>query len=368
MSAQLLPAPSPQLRLLLDATERFIAREHPLPAVRETAGTPGADYYRRAADLGWFGMLGADAGDAHEALLGVAAIAAERGFGLQPGPFVGCNVVVDALTRYADPDQPHVAGVVAGDAMATWIPAGMVPFGGAGSGVHVSPDGAEGLLLTGNVGYVLDAGACDVLLVSALNQAGELVHVLVDASAPGVTVRELSGLDLTRQACAVGFDAVRADQRAVIGAARSGEMTSRMTHVAAVLTAAECVGAMAADLKLAVEHAKTRVAFGRPIGSFQAVKHQLADASLALEMSKGLVCAAAEALDNGDPRAGEIAHSCKAFVSEQAMTLTHTCFQVLGGIGYTWEHNHHLYMRRIGADAQTFGSSDWHLQQLADLV
>ena len=122
---------------------------------------------------------------------------------------VGCNVVVDALTRYADPDQPHVAGVVAGDAMATWIPAGMVPFGGAGSGVHVSPDGAEGLLLTGDVGYVLDAGACDVLLVSALNQAGELVHVLVDASAPGVTVRELSGLDLTRQACAVGFDAVR---------------------------------------------------------------------------------------------------------------------------------------------------------------
>lgn len=142
--------------------------------------------------------------------------------------------------------------------------------------------------------------------------------------------------------------------------------------IAAVLVAAESVGAMHADFTLALEHARTRIAFGRPIGSFQAVKHQLADLSLSLEMTKGLVARAAEAVgagtSDGEPGGAELAHAAKAFVAERGVDLAHGCFQVLGSIGYTWEHDHHLFMRRLAADAEAFGSADWHRARLGERI
>ena len=149
-----------------------------------------------------------------------------------------------------------------------------------------------------------------------------------------------------------------------------------------MLSAAESVGAMHANFQLALEYSKIRVAFGRPIGSFQALKHLLASTSLLLEMSKGLVAGAAEALGSQEAQGSQealgsqdalrgnaadglaMASIARAFVSEHAVELTHNCFQVFGGIGYTWEHDQHLYMRRLAAEAYLFGSPSWHRQRL----
>ncbi|WP_255354781.1 acyl-CoA dehydrogenase family protein, partial [Frankia sp. R43] len=123
----------------------------------------------------------------------------------------------------------------------------------------------------------------------------------------------------------------------------------------------------------AMTDCKDRVAFGRPIGSFQAIKHQLADSSLALEMSHAVVTAAARAIatqDRGPVEAARAAHAAslaKAFVSDAAIELAHNCWQHFGGISYTWEHDFHLYLRRLTADAALYGTPTWHRERVCQL-
>jgi alkylation response protein AidB-like acyl-CoA dehydrogenase len=133
------------------------------------------------------------------------------------------------------------------------------------------------------------------------------------------------------------------------------------------LTAAESIGAMDHDLALAVQYAKDRTAFGRPIGSFQAIKHLLADTSLMLEMSKGIAVAAARAVGTRQDDAAGVSSMAKAFVGDCGIDLAQNCFQVFGGIGYTWEHDQHLYLRRLTADAALYGDPAWHRERLCQV-
>jgi alkylation response protein AidB-like acyl-CoA dehydrogenase len=163
----------------------------------------------------------------------------------------------------------------------------------------------------------------------------------------------------------VTFDDVELQADSLVGgfggAAHAIEM---QLQIACVLTVAESVGAMDRDFAMAVQYAKDRIAFGRPIGSFQAVKHMLADTSLLLEMSKAMALAAALSVGTGSSDAGEVASMAKAFVGESAVTLAQNCFQTFGGIGYTWEHDQHLYLRRLTTDATLYGDATWHRERL----
>jgi alkylation response protein AidB-like acyl-CoA dehydrogenase len=189
----------------------------------------------------------------------------------------------------------------------------------------------------------------------------------VRTDAPGIERRPLEGIDVTRRWCAVELTDVVVTTDDVIGTT-DVTRSARQGELAAVLVAAESVGAMHADFELALQYAKDRVAFGRPIGSFQAIKHLLADTSLWLEMAKGLVHGAATSLGEGSPDGAELAHAAKAFVAERGVELAQNCFQVFGGIGYTWEHDQHFWFRRLAADAECFGSAPFHRGQLLDLV
>jgi alkylation response protein AidB-like acyl-CoA dehydrogenase len=157
---------------------------------------------------------------------------------------------------------------------------------------------------------------------------------------------------------------------AVVGApGEADELLTRQLAVACTLIAAEMVGAMDHDFQMTVQYAKDRIAFGRPIGSFQGVKHQLADTSLALEMSKSIALAAARTVGtDGDDHGPQAASMAKAFVGDAGLELVQTCFQVFGGIGYTWEHDQHLYLRRITTDAGLFGDASWHRELLCQLA
>jgi alkylation response protein AidB-like acyl-CoA dehydrogenase len=222
-----------------------------------------------------------------------------------------------------------------------------------------------GLELNGTKNAVLDVEASSWLLVSGTGPDGP-AQALVAADTPGVTVTELEALDLTRRFADVRFDGVQVPAANVITA--DADLATAQLAIVCALLVAETVGAMDHDFTMTVQYAKDRIAFGRPIGSFQGVKHQLADTSMALEMSKAVALAAARSVGADDGYGSESASMAKAFVGESGIDLAQTCFQVFGGIGYTWEHDQHLYLRRITTDAGLFGDPAWHREHLCQLA
>ncbi len=360
--------------LLRETTARFIETKCPLPRVRELIDDPiGHDrtVVHDAGDLGWFALFvpeefggGSVSG---VPLMDAVIVAEERGRVLQPGPFVATNVVAAALAPDGDAKQQaeYLSSLASGETTATWVIGGRGGAPEAGSVVATARDG--GYTLDGVGGLVPDSGALDLLLVSARD--GERVtQFLVPAAAPGVAVEQLTGLDLTRRFAEIRFDAVAVDDSAVVGAPGAGVVAvGRQLDVALALVTAESVGAMASLLELTVQYAKDRIAFGRPIGSFQAIKHLLADSSLAVELSKTAAVAAARAVAEERATASEIASIAKAFVGDAGVEVGQACFQVHAGIGFTWEHDLHLYLRRLTADRAWFGDPEWHRERICTL-
>ena len=363
-------------RMLLEFTERFIDDVHPLVRVRDEAFADRAycvDYVRRSADLGWYSMLvpeelgGGSVTD--NGLVDAALVAAKRGAGLQPGPFVGTNVVAYAIARAGTDDQRDgvLPALVAGEASAAWaVGAPHIP-GSSGGEIRATSAGG-GVELYGRSTLVQDAGTASWLLVTAGGD-NAIVQALLPADTPGLSIVEVDSLDISRRFAEVKFDDVRVPATSFVGSpGSSNDLVTLQVAVASVLTAAETVGAMDRNFSVALQYAKDRIAFGRPIGSFQAIKHLLADTSLALEMSKAITLSAAEFLGSGDSYGPRAAAMAKAFVSDNGMQLAQNCFQVFGGIGFTWEHDQHLYLRRIATDASLFGGADWQRERLCRLA
>jgi alkylation response protein AidB-like acyl-CoA dehydrogenase len=351
-------AATPDQRVLLDASVRFIDQQCPLETVR--AGTyREVEYRKQAAELGWFSLLvPEEAGGGSlsgNGLVDAALVAFERGRRLQPGAFVGTNVVALALAHAKVAPSAVLPALISGAESAAWVVGAAAGNDVPGHGLRVV-DGR----LSGSVTFVPDAATAAWLLVST----DDGPQFLVPADRAGVTVVGLESLDITRR-----FAEVRLDDVAVTDADRvqPDVLVDGQVAVAAVLTAAESVGAMDHDLGLAVQYAKDRIAFGRPIGSFQAVKHLLADTSLDLEMAKAITLAAARTLGSGDMHGPQAVSMAKAFVGDVGITLAQSCFQVFGGIGYTWEHDQHLYLRRLTTDAALYGSPAWHRERLIQM-
>jgi len=360
-------------QLLRKTTIRFIEDRVPIAEVRRLADDgagPGPDLRAAAAELGWFGLFVPEAfggGTVSGSPVRDAVIVAEeRGRFVQPDRFVPTSVVADALAREGSPaqQQAELEPLTSGQRMVAWVVGG--GDGAPDPVVQLSAD-AEGLRLQGVAGVVADAVDADVLLVSAADGGGT-TQVLVDATAPGVAVVPQHGLDLSRRFAEVRFDEVRIAPDAVLGP-RGGAAAAlrRQVDLAATLTAAESVGAMHRLLEMTVDYAKQRIAFGRPIGSFQALKHLLADASLACEISTAGVDAAAEALADERPTASEIVSIAASYAGDAGVEVAQTCLQVHGGIGFTWEHDLHLYLRRLQTDRVLYGDPAWHRERICRL-
>jgi alkylation response protein AidB-like acyl-CoA dehydrogenase len=365
-------------RALLDVSARFMEDACPLTLVRDPDRRDeafAASYRRQAAELGWYSMLVPEALGggciSGNGVLDAALIAYKRGGLLQPGAFVGTNVVAYAIAAAGSDDlrQQVLPALVSGEAPASWAVAGPI-VGELDGGVTAEPTADGGLVLSGVKTAVADVEPSSWLLVTARSSEGT-IQALVAAGAAGVAVDPLESLDLSRRFAEVRFDGVAVPAGAVLGSPGAvGELLDRQLAVAGTLTAAESVGAMDHEFEMTVQYAKDRIAFGRPIGSFQAIKHLLADTSLAVEMSKAVVLAAARSLGSEDGYGPQAASIAKALVGEASVELAQNCFQVFGGIGYTWEHDQHLYLRRLTTDAGLYGDAAWqreHLCQLAGL-
>jgi alkylation response protein AidB-like acyl-CoA dehydrogenase len=370
------PDLSEDQRLLHDATQDFIKANLPLDGVRrliDTAGELHSSYRPKAAELGWFAFLAPEelggGGVSGDGLLDAVILAELRGRYLQPGSFVDTNVTVAALAAAGSAEQREkvLPALVSGESAAAWAMADPAGDWSGSGGLDCRPAGT-GYRLTGSKGFVIDAHAADWLLVTAAAPEGP-VQFLLPASAPGVTVRVMSGLDLTRTWCQVRFEDVLASPSDVLGRpGAAGPAISAQLEVASVLAVAETAGAMQYLFDLSVQYSKDRIAFGRPIGSFQALKHQLADTSLAVELSHACAAGAARAVQSGGDGAGEAASMAKALIGDAAVEVAHKSWQIFGGISYTWEHDFHLYLRRLTADAALYGSPAWHRERLCQLA
>jgi alkylation response protein AidB-like acyl-CoA dehydrogenase len=360
--------------LFRETTARFVDARCPLPRVRELADTAVAHdpaLLGEAGELGWFALFvpeehggGTVSGSpVRDAVI----VAEERGRFVQPGPFVATNVVAFALAREgsADEQASRLPDLASGARTASWAFTARngVPEVGA---VRATRSG-DGYTLDGVAGLVPEGPSADFFLVSAADAGGEggVTQFVVDADAPGVTVTGLEGLDLTRRFAAVRFDRVSVPATAVLGTpgAAQGSVDAQL-DVAVALTLAESIGAMRQLAEITVDYAKARIAFGRPIGSFQALKHILADISFWAEVSAAGATAAADAVADARPTASEIASIAKAYTGDAGAQLAQQCLQVHGGIGFTWEHDLHFYLRRLAADRVLYGDPDWHRERI----
>jgi alkylation response protein AidB-like acyl-CoA dehydrogenase len=225
-------------------------------------------------------------------------------------------------------------------------------------------DGSGAVKLRGTIRAVADALPADVLLVPADGVPNALY--LVEASAPGVHRTPLVSLDMTRQLCDVTLDDAPARQVAV-GAAAEAAVAAGLAAGAAIL-AAEQLGLAQRCLDLTVTYVKERRQFARQIGSFQAVKHRLADLWTTITLARAASRYAAACLADGDEDAPVAIALAKSACCEAAVTAAQECVQLHGGIGFTWEHPAHLYLKRAKAASVTFGTPGAHRADLAGLV
>ncbi|MGV0793189.1 acyl-CoA dehydrogenase family protein [Mycolicibacterium sp. XJ1819] len=223
----------------------------------------------------------------------------------------------------------------------------------------------DGWVLDGHKNFVLDGAVADLILVVA--RAGEHIGIFaVDAPAAGLTRAALETMDQTRKQARLEFADCPAT---LVGALEAGPAAvDAMLDRTLVAVAAESLGGTARVLEMAVDYAKVREQFGRPIGSFQAIKHKCASMLVDLESSRSAVYYAlwAASVDSGE--VSEVASLAKAFCTDVYLSACGENIQIHGGIGFTWEHPAHLYLKRAKNSQLFLGSSDFHRQRLADLI
>lgn len=363
-----------------DTTARFIREQAPvgeLRRLRDDAAGFTAQYWRRGAELGWTSLLvseerggGSISGDG---LVDLTLIAHEFGRSAAPGPLVPTNIVAatlsDAVAESAGADHTALlSGLLAGTAIATWCLGEPRPhdrLGEIATDIRVDSSGA---VLSGVKRPVESAGQAGHLLVTGRTGAG-LTQVLVPTDADGITIEPMQTVDLTRRFSEVTFHDVRLPLDAVIGTVSGAEaQVERQLHLAIVIANAESVGAMQAALDMTIEWAFDRYSFGRPLASYQELKHRFADMKTWLEASHAISDAAATSVGAGSSDAAELVSAAKAFIGHYGAELIQDCVQIHGGIGVTFEHDLHLLLRRHTIDRTLYGTPADHRQRIADIV
>ncbi len=364
--------------LFRETTRKFLESTCPVPTVRdwaekEPAGYP-ADWWRRGAELGWTSLLVAeeDGGGSvsDHGLLDLVLVAEEMGRLVSPGPLLPVNVVAAALTRSGSAEQRAAVlpALLAGEAVATWC---LAEPGGAWSGEGLALAAAEtagGFVLDGVKGPVEAAAEADHLLVTA-RTGGGLTQFLVPAATPGVGVTALHAMDLVRRYGMVRFDSVEVPASAVVG--EVGRAAADVEHQLQVALAVQCatmVGATDRMFEETLAYSFDRYSFGRPLASYQALKHRFADMKLWLEACHATAAGAARAVATGADWAAELVSVAKSYVGDRGPAILQDCVQLHGGIGVTWDHDLHLYLRRVVQDRSLYGTPEEHRERIAAIA
>lgn len=360
---------SPEKTLFTSTTQAFLEKEAPLRRIRElhAAGVSfDPAWWRRAAELGWTALLvpeGLGGGSVTDSgFADLATVAEQLGKTVAPGPLYPVSVVLAALVECAD-RQPHTATIEAlmsGETAASWAVSepgqGWAPLNPS---VTATPT-ESGYRIDGTKDRV-EAGAQSAVLLVVARCGDGLRQFLVPTDAPGVTIVPQQSVDLVKQYARVRFDGAVVQESAAVGtAAETPALIDRQGQIAQTLQCAEVVGVLQTVFDLTVQWALDRHTFGRPLASYQALKHKFADMKLWLEACRATTAAAVADVAARAPGAAVSASVAKSYVGEMAGQIIQACVQMHGGIGVTWEHDLHLYLRRVTLYRSMFGTPEEH--------
>jgi alkylation response protein AidB-like acyl-CoA dehydrogenase len=362
-----------------EANRGFIARAYPIEQARarlEQTIPFDRSRWRHACEMGWIsGLVSPERGGLGAGPELFADLCEELARGLVGDPVAGC-----ALSASVIADDPSLGSesildeLIDGSACCAWcIAEDDRPWNAGGVSLELQ-SGPDGFVLSGSKSYVLDADVADHLLVSARSD-GSLCNVVIPSDAAGVRITRARGLDLTRSICRVDFDHVQVARPAGWDRSASSAAVSRGLALGTLLACADAIGAAERLMELTVTYTMQREVFGRVLASYQVVKHKCADMLCGIEGSRVASSEAARELADasGDDARSLVAaarsvHVLKSFAGERCSWIAGEALQLHGGIGFTWEHDLHLYLRRIKADQALFGTVAWHRDALGRMV
>ncbi|MGV0905458.1 acyl-CoA dehydrogenase family protein [Mycobacterium novum] len=367
---------STESELFVATARAFLDKTAAISAQRELH-SQGRSYdpawWKRAAELGWAGLLvpeefgggSVSASGLHD----LAAIAEASGRTVGPGPLYPVSTVLAGLidADNADAHAESIGALVAGEQVATWAAdepgRAFRPHAPSATATATTKAAGTGYRLNGVKDRVEAGAQADLILVGARTDDGALRQFLIRSDAPGVTVRPQTCIDLVKQYARIEFNDVEAE--VVVGtAAQTAALIDRQTQVGIALACAESVGILDAVLALTIEWCRDRYSFGRPLASYQALKHRLADMTMWLHAARAITAGAVDKIAVRAPDAGMWASAAKSYLGEHAGLLVQECIQLHGGIGVTWEHDLHVYLRRITLYSNLLGTPGEHHQAI----
>jgi alkylation response protein AidB-like acyl-CoA dehydrogenase len=354
--------------LLRQEVRKFLDAHCPLETVRKLMETPDGfsrELWKQLGELGWLGLTIPEAqGGAGLGWVDLVVVLEEMGTSLFPSPFLATTIAAAAIRECGDDAQQarwlpaiaegaSIASLAFLEASDRWDVAGVALEG-------VAKDG--GVVLSGEKVQVLDAPAADLLVV-AFRRGDAIGLAVVDRNAPGVSVTATPSIDQTRRVGRVRFERVAVAADAMLANA-NGASLARVLDLATAAVTAELLGAAAAAVQITVKYAQQREQFGAPIGRFQGVKHPLAEMLVDVESAKSILYYAAWCLDERDPDAARTVSLAKAYASEAFARIGVDAVQLHGGVGFTWEYDPHLYLKRSKWARPAFGDSDFHYDRV----
>ncbi len=358
-------------RMLQESARTFFARESSTARVRELMASETAydeKLWRAIADKGWTGLLiPEEFGGVGLGLVELAVVAEEMGRACLPSPFISTIWAAALISRAGNEGQRarFLEPISSGDLKATvalleesadWDPAAIQ--------MEVETRG-KNLLVRGRKLFVTDAAVAD-LIICVARQDGRLIFVPVSRSQAGIEIIPTPGIDATRKLYTVEFDDVLVPSSDALDfSTKPEDALEQASATATVVLCAEMLGGMQWVLDNTVEYAKTRQQFGKPIGVYQAVQHQCADMLMWTEGSRSASYYAAWAVSQDDHAARIAVSLAKAYCSDAAREIGNRGIQVHGGIGFTWEHDLHLYYKRAKSSEIMFGDANYHREMLA---
>jgi len=366
--------------MLRSSARDFLAKEAPMTYVRkmmEDERGYTTELWKKMAALGWMGLvLPEEFGGSGLDFVDMVVVLEEMGRAVLPGPFF--STVILAGIVIADGGTPaqkaaYLPKIADGSLKATL--ASLEPSGrwdAEGIQLQAKPDGA-GVVLDGTKLFVPDANVADLFVVAGRvpgSKGEEGVSLfLVDAKTPGVSVTMLKTMDQTRKLGEVTFKGVKVGAEGLLGAKGTGwTLLQRVADRAKVGLAAEMCGGAQRVLEMSVEYAKVREQFGKPIGSFQAIQHKCANMLVEVESSKSITYYAAWAVANDVAEAPLAAAMAKAYTSDAYRHTAGEGIQIHGGIGFTWEHDMHIFFKRAKSSEVSFGDATWNREIVAQLI
>ncbi|MGH8070080.1 MAG: acyl-CoA dehydrogenase family protein [Candidatus Entotheonellia bacterium] len=372
---------SEQQDLLRASARQFLERECPPDVVRRLSDTPqgySADLWQKMAELGWMGLvLPATYGGSGLSFVDLTILMEEMGRVLLPAPFFS-SVALGALTLLetgSNEQRQHMLPRLARGEVKVCV--ALLEADGSydprGISMRASIRGNRATL-NGTKLFVADAHVSDYVICVARTRRGRdpesgLSLFMLDMTSPDIACTPLIGMDQTRRFSEVSFARVSVSLESMLGGRDTAwPSLQRALDKATVALCAEMVGGAEKAMEMCVEYGKARVQFGRQIGGFQAVKHKIADMKVWVENAKSVVYYAAWALDSDAPEASRAASMAKAYCSEMYTRVTADGVQVHGGIGFTWDHNMHLYFKRAKSSEVLLGNATWHRERTAALI